>query len=88
MIFWTRLISIWHLGVRIATEQRERFFQQGCDAPQSQGHAWQQALQARSRVSAVASARLSVIRPPKTSRLPDIVTVEQAQALFVTSVNI
>ena len=28
---------------------------------------------------------LRLIRPPKTSRLPDIVTVEQAQALFAAT---
>ena len=70
MIFWTRLISIWHLGVRIATEQRERLFQQGCDAPHCHCHARQQTLQARSRVSAVAGARsgreISVLRSTLT----------------------
>ncbi len=66
MVFWTRLLSIRHMAMRIATEQRERLFQEGSDAPHPQRHAWQQTLQAWRSVGAVTGARcgreISVLR--------------------------
>ena len=77
MVFWTRLISIRHEPVRIATEQRERIFQQGCDATQSQRHTRQQALQAWCRVSAVTGAcsgrKISVLRRALTHQRGQII---------------
>ena len=57
MIFRSWLLALWHLSMRISTQQVECFVQKRRQTTQPQHHAWQQALQTRRSIGTVATRK-------------------------------